>query len=56
MTEEKLRRVLARADFKAREGLFDCLECSVAEDSLPSGREQKWLNVVLGKRYSDGKV
>ena len=44
MTEEKLRRVLAR------EGLFDCLECWVAEDALPSGREQKWLNVVLGKR------
>ena len=21
-----------------------------AEDALPSGREQKWLNVVLGKR------
>ena len=21
-----------------------------AEDSLPSGREQKWLNVVMGKR------
>ena len=62
MTEEKLRRVLARANLKAREGLevceglearvglFDCLECWVAEDSLPSGREQKWLNVVLGKR------
>ena len=60
MTEEKLRRVLARADLKAREGLevceglearvglFDCLECWVAEDALPSGREQKWLNVVLG--------
>jgi hypothetical protein len=31
-------------------GLFDCLECWVAEDALPSGREQKWLNVVLGKR------
>ena len=60
MTEEKLRRVLEHADLKAREGLevceglearaelFDCLECWVAEDSLPSGREQKWLNVVLG--------
>ena len=74
MTEEKLRRVLARADLKARAGLetnkglkareglearvglFDCLECWVAEDALPSGREQKWLNVMLGKRYSDGKV
>ena len=64
MTEEKLRRVLARADLKAREGLevceglearaelFDCLECWVAEDSLPSGREQKWLNVLLGKKVS----
>ena len=74
MTEEKLRRVLARVNLKARagleankglkaregleaceglkarEGLFDCLECWVAEDALPSGREQKWLNVVLGKR------
>lgn len=62
MTEEKLRRLLARANLKAREGLetnkglkarvglFDCLECWVAEDSLPSGREQKWLNVVLGKK------
>ena len=27
-----------------------------AEDALSSGREQTWLNVVLGKRYSDGKV
>jgi len=44
MTEEKLRRVLARP------GLFDCLECWVVEDALPSGREQKWLNVVLGKK------
>ena len=44
MTEEKLKNVLSRAD------LFDCLECWVAEDSLPSGREQKWLNVVLRKR------
>ena len=68
MTEEKLRRVLARVDLKAREGLeankglkarvglearaglFDCLECWVAEDALPSGREQKWLNVMLGKK------
>ena len=66
MTEEKLRRVLARADLKAREdieankglkareGLFDCLECWVAEDALPSGREQKWLNVVLGKKLEKG--
>ena len=76
MTEEKLRRVLARADLKAREGLevceglearaeleacegleareglFDCLECWVAEDALSTGREQKWLNVVLGKKVS----
>ena len=56
MTEEKLRRVLARAGLKARaglearEGLFDCLECWVAEDALPSGREQRWLNVLLGKK------
>ena len=44
MTEEKLKNLLARV------GLFDCLECWVAEDSLPSGRDQKWLNVVLRKR------
>ena len=56
MTEEKLRRVLERADLEAREGrearagLFDCLECWVAEDALPSGREQKWLNVVWRKK------
>ena len=50
MTEEKLRRVLARAE------LFDCLECWVAEDSLPSGREQKWLNVVLGKCHREDPV
>ena len=43
MTEEKLKNVLARM------GLFDCLECWVAEDALPLGREQKWLNVVLRK-------
>ena len=41
--EEKLQRVLARS------GLFDCIDCWVAEDALLSGREQKWLNVVLGK-------
>lgn len=35
---------------EARVGLFDCLECWVAEDALPSGREQKWLNVMLGKK------
>lgn len=62
MTEEKLRRVLARANLKARAGLeankglkacanrFAFLECWVAEDALPSGREKKWLNVVLGKK------
>ena len=22
----------------------------MAEDTLPSGREQRWLNVVLGKK------
>ena len=44
MTETKLKNLLARV------GLFDCLECWVAEDSLPSGREQKWLNVVMRKR------
>ena len=44
MTEEKLKSVLARV------GLFDCLECWVAEDALPLGREQKWLNVIVRKR------
>ena len=44
MTETKLKNLLARV------GLFDCLECWVAEDSLPSGREQKWLNVVMRKK------
>ena len=44
MTEEKLKNLLARVR------LFDCLECWVAEDALPSGREQKWLNVALRKR------
>ncbi len=43
MTEEKLKNVLARV------ALFDCLDCWVAEDALPVGREQKWLNVVLRK-------
>ena len=41
--EEKLQRVLARS------GLFECIDCWVAAEALPSGREQKWLNVVLGK-------
>ena len=64
MTEEKLKNVLARAGLEAREGLevceglearaglFACLECWVAEDALPSGREQRWLNVLLGKKVS----
>ena len=39
-----------RADMSETCNLFHCLECWVAEDALPSGREQKWLNVVLGKR------
>lgn len=29
-------------------------ECWVAEDALPSGREQKWLNVMLGKKLEKG--
>ena len=43
MTAEKLKNVLACA------GLFDCLECWVAEDALSLNRKQKWLNVVLRK-------
>ena len=39
-----------RADMSETCNLFRCLECWVAEDALPSGREQKWLNVVLGKK------
>lgn len=39
-----------RADMSETCNLFHCLEYWVAEDSLPSGREQKWLNVVLGKK------
>ena len=27
-----------------------------AEDALPSGREQKWLNVVLGKCHREDPV
>ena len=56
MTEEKLQNVLARVGTEARAstevcaGLFDWLECWVAEDALPVAREQKWLNVVLRKR------
>ena len=67
MTGEKLKNVLARTKTKKRlqnanlfrethdcEGdanLFECLDCWVAEDVLPLGREQKWLNVVLRKSY-----
>ena len=40
MTEEKLQNVLAHA------GLFDCLECWVAEDSLPSGRPRLPIPLV----------
>lgn len=39
-----------RADMSETCNLFHCLECWGAEDALPSGREQKWLNVVLGKK------
>ena len=67
MTEEKLKNVLARVnakvclpdanmcsethDCEGDANLFECLDCWVAEDALPSGREQKWLNVVLRKSY-----
>ena len=43
MTEVKFKNVLVRV------GLFDSLECWVAEDALPLNRKQKWLNVVLRK-------
>ena len=65
MTEEKLKNVLARAktarrlqdanclsgahDCESNANLFDCLDCWVAEDALPLGREQKWLNVIVRK-------
>ena len=65
MTEEKLKNVLARVkmakrlqdanclsgahDCESDANLFDCLECWVAEDALPLGREQKWLNVIVKK-------
>ena len=39
-----------KADMLETYNLFHCVECWVAEDALPSGREQKWLNVLLGKR------
>ena len=28
----------------------------MAEDALPSGREQKWLNVVLGKKNRSSEI
>ena len=31
-------------------------ECWVAEDVLPSGREQKWLIVVLGKKNRSSEI
>ena len=39
-----------KADMSETCNLFHCVECWVAEDALPSGREQKWLNVLLGMR------
>lgn len=39
-----------KADMSETCNLFHCLGCWFADDSLPSGREQKWLNVVLGKK------
>ena len=32
----------------------DCGVTTMAEDSLPSGRERKWLIVVLGKKLEKG--
>ena len=43
MTEEKLKKLLQRT------GCFVCKEAWVSEDVLPLHREQRWLNVVLGK-------
>ena len=43
MTEEKLTKLLRRT------GCFVCKEVWVSEDVLPLHREQRWLNVVLGK-------
>ena len=45
-----LTQIMVKADMSETYNLFDCLECWVTEDALPSGWEQKWLNVVLGKR------
>ena len=44
MTEEKLKKLLRRT------GCFVCKEVWVSEDVLPLHREQRWLNVVLGKK------
>ena len=44
MTEEKLKKLLRRI------GCFVCKEAWVSEDVLPLHREQRWLNVVLGKK------
>lgn len=44
MTEEKLKKLLRRI------GCFVCREVWVSEDVLPLHREQRWLNVVLGKK------
>ena len=65
MTEEKLKNVLARVkakyclpdanmcsethDGESDANLFEWLDCWVAEGALPSGREQKWLNVIVRK-------
>lgn len=43
MTEEKLKKLLRRT------GCFVCKEVWVSEDVLPLHRQQRWLNVVLGK-------
>ncbi|MBO6265826.1 MAG: methyltransferase domain-containing protein [Acidaminococcaceae bacterium] len=44
MTEEKLKKLLRRI------GCFVCKEAWVSEDVLPLHRQQRWLNVVLGKK------
>ena len=44
MTEEKLKKLLRRT------GCFVCKEVWVSEDVLPLHRQQRWLNVVLGKK------
>ena len=49
LNNPEIGRRLYREGLGAEE-LFNCLACWVAEDALPSGREQRWLNVVLGKR------